>query len=157
MSNVLVRYRGISEMAFYQNAQELRKELSNLLMRDKVVPKKWRHNVTYPALDYMRDMMALMHKANTIYTNSPELVAQRKAVQGLCIEQCDNLWELLQGAMQTCWWQKLHAVNKEGQPTQERLALEKHLDDIGNLLDYEVRLLQGWQRKTKLLTPKGAT
>lgn len=129
MSIVLARYQGISEMVFYRTAKDLRKELSELLMRDKVAPKKWRHNVTYRALDHIEDMMEPMHEVNKIYPYNPELVKERKRLQGECIKHCDALWEILQGAMDTCWKQKLNAVNQEGQPTQERLALEKHLTD----------------------------
>ena len=74
MSNVLARKRGISEMEFYGTAENLRNELSSLLFRDKAVPKKYRANVTYPALASVNKMMTLMHKANRIFPYTPEQV-----------------------------------------------------------------------------------
>ena len=43
MSNVLSRFRSISEMEFYKNAVELRCALSGFVMQEKYIPKKWRH------------------------------------------------------------------------------------------------------------------
>ena len=152
MSNVLKRFQGISEMEFYHTADDLRTELSSLLYRDKVVPKKYRTNVTYRAIDAVNRMMALMHKANRIYAYTPEAVSRRKALQQSCMECLDEITEVLQYAIRNVWWQKLHAVNqKTGEPTIERQHLELHLTDIGNLIEREEQLLRGWKRSTKLL------
>lgn len=155
MSNVLARKRGISEMAFYSNAEELRTELSSLLFRDKIIPKKYRASVAYAALDAVNQMMALMHKANRIYPYTPEEVEKRKDLQQECVDCLDTIYEIMQYAMRNVWWQKLHAVNqKTGEPTVERQHLEYHLTVIGNLIDKEERLLIGWKRSTKLLQHK---
>lgn len=151
MSNVLARKRGISEMEFYKNANEIRTQVSALLMRDKIIPKKWRHNITYRALDIIEDMMEYMHEANRIFPYTDAEADERKRIQSLCIKCNDDLWELFQGAMQNVWWQKLHSTNQEGNPTKERLALEYHLDEIGRLIDREEQLLIGWRRSTKVL------
>jgi len=152
MSNVLARKRGISEMEFYGTAEKLRTELSSLLFRDKATPKKYRANVTYPALAAVNRMMALMHKANKIFPHTPEEVKQRKEIQQECIDCLDEIYEILQYAMQNVWWQTLHATNsKTGEPTLDRQHLEFHLTVIGELLDREERLLTGWKRSTKLL------
>ena len=152
MSNVLKRMQGISEMEFYHVADDLRTELSSLLYRDKIVPKKYRVNVTYRALDTVNHMMGLMHRANRIYPYTPEEVTKRKDLQQECIDCLDDIYETLQYAIRNVWWQKLHAVNKDtGEPTIERQHLEKHLTDIGALLDREDALLKGWKRSTKLL------
>ena len=155
MSNVLARQRGISEMEFYHTADDLRTELHSLLYRDKVVPKKYRHSVTYAAMDAVKDMMSLMHRANRKSLYDPDEVAERRKLQQECIDRLDDIYEVMQYAMRNVWWQKLHVVNQEtGEPTKERLLLEKHLTDIGNLIDREDRLLKGWKRSTKLLKEK---
>jgi hypothetical protein len=155
MSNVLKRFQGISEMEFYHTADDLRTELSSLLYRDKVVPKKYRYNVTYAAVDAVNRMMRLMHRANRKSLYDPEEVKERRDLQQECIECLDEICEIIQYAIRNVWWQKLHAVNKEtGEPTQERLLLEKHLTDIGDLIDREDRLLKGWKRSTRLLKNK---
>lgn len=48
MSNVLSRFRSISEMEFYKNAVELRCALSGFVMQEKYIPKKWRPILAYP-------------------------------------------------------------------------------------------------------------
>ena len=155
MSNVLARQRGISEMEFYHAADDLRIELHSLLYRDKVVPRKYRHSVTYAAMDAVRRMMALMHEANRKSLYSPKEVEERRELQQQCIGCLDEIYEVMQYAMRNVWWQTLHAVNKEtGEPTKERVLLEKHITDIGNLIDREDRLLKGWKRSTKLLQSK---
>lgn len=155
MSNVLARQRGISEMEFYHTADDLRTELHSLLYRDKVVPKKYRHSVTYAAMDAVKDMMSLMHRANRKSLYDPDEVAERRKLQQECIDRLDDIYEVMQYAMRNVWRQKLHAVDQEtGEPTKERLLLEKHLTDIGNLIDREDRLLKGWKRSTKLLKEK---
>lgn len=152
MSNVLARKRGISEMEFYHTADDLRTELHSLLYRDKIVPKKCRHSVTYAALDAVNDMILLMHRANRKSLYIPKEVDERRELQQQCLDKIDDIYEILQYAIRNVWWQKLHAVNREtGEPTKERLLLEKHLTDIGNLLEREERLLIGWKRSTKLL------
>lgn len=50
MSNVLSRFRSISEMEFYKNATELRCALSGFVMQEKYIPKKWRPILAYPTL-----------------------------------------------------------------------------------------------------------
>lgn len=139
-------------MEFYQTAENLRTELNSLLFRDKIVPKKYRYNVTYAAMDTMKRMMALMHRANRCSLYEQEEVDRRRELQQACLDCLDELYEIMQYAMRNVWWQKLHATNREtGEPTIERQHLEKHLTDIGNLIDREERLLKGWKRSTRLL------
>lgn len=152
MSNVLARKRGISEMEFYANAVKLRTELNSLLYRDKIVPKKYRHSVTYAAMDAIEDMMSLMHRANRKSLKKPSEVEERRKLQQACIERLDDLYEVMQYAMNDVWREKLHAVNREtGEPTKDRLLLEKHIEDIGYLIDREERLLNGWKRSTRFI------
>ncbi len=142
-------------MAFYSTAEDLRTELSSLLFRDKIVPKKYRASVAYAALDAVNHMMALMHKANRIYPHAAEDVEKRRDLQQECIDCLDTVYEILQYAIRNVWWQKLHAVNqKTGEPTIERQHLEFHLTVIGELIDKEERLLTGWKRSTKLVNHK---
>jgi len=127
MSNVLFRMQGISEMEFYRNAVKLRTVMSAFLMRDKVVPKKWRYQITNKALDHVSCMIECMHLANRIYPYTPAEVERRRALQDRCLEYCDLIGEVMQNGIDNVWWQKLHAVNAEGEPTQERIKLENHL------------------------------
>ena len=147
MSNVLARFRGISEMEFYKVADDLRTELSTFLMNDKNVPKKWRAVISYPIIDLVQLMFDCMTDANSIYPYTPELVEERKRLQQMRIRCCDKIFERLQHAMRVVWWDRLH----RDETSPERRRLEYHLDKIGDMLEREEKLLNGWRNSTKLL------
>ena len=137
-------------MEFYANAQKFYTVLSKFLMSDKNVPKKWRSVVTYPILNMADSFFDMLEDANSIYPNSENLVEERKARQLDCITHCEKIYGRLQRTMLTVWWDTLH--RDEADP--ERVRLERHLTEIGELLDREVTLLKGWRRSTKLLQRK---
>lgn len=66
MSNVLSRFRSISEMEFYKNATELRCALSGFVMQEKYIPKKWRPIFAYPTVNLLNTMMEHIIAANGI-------------------------------------------------------------------------------------------
>ena len=70
MSNVLSRFRSISEMEFYKNATELRCALSGFVMQEKYIPKKWRPILAYPTVNLLNTMMEHIIAANGIYPYS---------------------------------------------------------------------------------------
>ena len=137
-------------MEFYKVADKLRTEISVFMMNDKNIPKKWRSVITYPVINLMQAMFDCMIDANGIFPYTPELVAQRKALQQMCINYCEKVFERFQYAMNTVMWERLH----RDENNTERRRLEYHLDEIGGLLDQEERLLRGWKNSTKLLHRK---
>lgn len=150
MSNVLARERGISEMEFYRNAALLHRELCAFLMNDKNVPKKWRSIYAYPIINMMEAMFDLMEDANNIYPYTEGKVEERKELQQKCVGYCFKIYGKLQRAAIVIWWSKLHA----DEDNSERIRIENHLNDIGEMLDREITLLSGWRRGTKLLHRK---
>lgn len=151
MSEVLKRKQGISEMEFYRNADNLRTELSAFLMREKVVPSKWRHLITDRALDHIEDMMEYMHDANDIFPFDPDELKERKRLQQCCISCCHKIGEVMQNAIRNVWWETLHATNDKGEPTVKRLNLEFHLSEISRMLEFEETLLNGWKKSSRLM------
>ena len=150
MSNVLARFRGISDMEFYANAEKLYGELSRFLMNDNYVPKKWRTVHAYPIIAMTDSLFDLMEDANGIYPVTEDEVAERKRIQKQCINTCEKIYGRLQRVMLVVWWDTLHRAEEDA----ERQKLEKHLTEIGDMLDKEVTLLKGWRRSTKLLKHK---
>lgn len=137
-------------MEFYSNAETLYKELSRFLMNDNYIPKKWRTTHTYPIIALMDSLFDTMEDANAIYPTKEEEVKTRKDLQKQCIGYCEKIYGRLQRAILVIWWDTLH--REEDDP--ERLKLETHLTEIGNLLDQEIKLLKGWRKSTHLLTNK---
>ena len=148
MSNVLARFRGISDMEFYANAETLYKELSRFLMNDNYIPKKWRTTHAYPIIALMDTLFDTMEDANAIYPTSEDEVKVRKELQRECVLCCEKIYGRLQRAILVIWWDTLH--RDEDDPGRQKL--ETHLTEIGNILDQEIKLLKGWRKSTHLLT-----
>lgn len=142
MSNVLARKRGISEMEFYNNAREIRAELTRLLMNEKIVPKRWRPVFTYPTIDLIKQLFSCMVQANGIYPYKPEQVEERKRLQQYCIGYCEDIFDQLQYMIETLNYQEINTENQ----------LHKRIEYVCNLLEREEILLAGWKKSTKLLT-----
>lgn len=153
MSNVLERFRGISEMEFYQNAIKIRHEMSHFLMSEKNVPKRWRSVYAYPIINKVQEMIDTIIDANKIVAYSPELLNARKKGFQDAIELTDKIFERFQGAVQDVWWDMLHS-EPGSSGYQNRLRIEKHVAEIGVLLEYEERLLKGCKYKSKLVKRK---
>ena len=137
-------------MEFHANAQKFYTELSKFLMNDKNIPKKWRSVATYPILNMVDTLFDMLEDANSVFPYSEETVEERKNIQRACIVQCEKIYGRLQRVMLTVWWDTLH--RDEADP--ERMRLEKHLTELGELLDREITLLKGWRKSTKLLQRK---
>lgn len=100
MSNVLSRFRSISEMEFYKNAVELRCALSGFVMQEKYIPKKWRPILAYPTVNLLNTMMEHIIAANGIYPYSGgkldhELLHRRKELQAQAVADCEALFDRL--------------------------------------------------------------
>ena len=137
-------------MEFHANAQKFYTELSKFLMNDKNVPKKWRSVATYPILNMVDTLFDMLEDANSVFPYSEETVEERKNLQKACIVQCEKIYGRLQRVMLTVWWDTLH----RDEANSERMRLEKHLIELGELLDREITLLKGWRKSTKLLQRK---
>ena len=64
MSNVLRRNRATSEVEFIHNATRIRKEITSMVMNEKVFPKRYRFVYSIPMIDLCRE---LVRNANTYY------------------------------------------------------------------------------------------
>lgn len=146
MSNVLERKRSVSKMAVYQNASELRHALSLFLRNDKNVPMKWRALYTFPPLQQMRYMLDCMVKANDIFARNHEELNRRLYLQSQCITACNIIYDQLQETIEDLWYEKL----RRPPDNVERRRLEGHITKINNMLDYEIRLLEGWKSSSRI-------
>lgn len=64
MSNVLRRNRATSEVEFIHNATRIRREITSMVMNEKVFPKRYRFVYSIPMIDLCRE---LVKNANTYY------------------------------------------------------------------------------------------
>lgn len=152
MSNVLSRFRSISEMEFYKNAVELRCALSGFVMQEKYIPKKWRPILAYPTVNLLNTMMEHIIAANGIYPYSGgkldhELLHRRKELQAQAVADCEALFDRLQFIMDEFHFSRLNTGLDMGIAPQKELLAQ--LVYIGTLLEREETLLKDWRHNTK--------
>lgn len=145
MSNVLSRFRSISEMEFYKNATELRCALSGFVMQEKYIPKKWRPILAYPTVNLLNTMMEHIIAANGIYPYSGgkldhELLHRRKELQAQAVADCEALFDRLQFIMDEFHFSRLNTGLDMGIAPQKELPAQ--LVYIGTLLEREETLLK---------------
>lgn len=152
MSNVLSRFRSISEMEFYKNAVELRCALSGFVMQEKYISKKWRPILAYPTVNLLNTMMEHIIAANGIYPYSGgkldnELLHRRKELQAQAVADCEALFDRLQFIMDEFHFSRLNTGLDMGIAPQKELPAQ--LVYIGTLLEREETLLKDWRHNTK--------
>jgi hypothetical protein len=140
--SVLKNKRGLSQLEFYHNARELRKELTKLLVREFGLKKdndtlawvieQFRNNIT--AL--LRDIMWNITAANTIYPVSREELETRRYYQNKAIIACEELFQELQYCNDVL-------------PVKVSLFIP-YIDRIQT----EIRLLKGWRKSNTQLAKR---
>ena len=136
MSNVLLRNRSVSELEFWKNGSDIRAVVTQFLMRENNVPKRWRPVFTFPGIDLARRLMEEITAANTIYPTTEQEVEQRRAHQTEAIIVCEQIIQHLQWLVDTL-------------PVKV-----SSLEDIVEMVNREVALLKAWRKTNKVLTHK---
>ena len=136
MSNVLLRNRSVSELEFWKNGSDIRAVVTQFLMRENNVPKRWRPVFTFPGIDLARRLMEEITAANTIYPTTEQEEEQRRAHQTEAIIICEQIIQHLQWLVDTL-------PVKVGS-----------LADIVEMINREIALLKAWRKTNKVLTHK---
>lgn len=136
MSNVLLRNRSVSELEFWKNGSDIRAVVTQFLMRENNVPKRWRPVFTFPGIDLARRLMEEITAANTIYPTTEQEVEQRRAHQTEAIIICEQIIRHLQWLVDTL-------------PVKV-----SSLADIVEMINREIALLKAWRKTNKVLTHK---
>lgn len=136
MSNVLLRNRSVSELEFWKNGADIRAVVTQFLMRENNVPKRWRPVFTFPGIDLARRLMEEITAANTIYPTTEQEVEQRRAHQTEAVIVCEQIIQHLQWLVDTL-------------PVKV-----SSLEGIVEMVNREVALLKAWRKANKVLTHK---
>ncbi|MDL2318552.1 hypothetical protein LJC74_05690 [Eubacteriales bacterium OttesenSCG-928-A19] len=126
----------MSELEFYQNATQLRIELTRLVMNEKHVPKRYRFIFAQPIITMLRNLMNGIIAANTIYPTNDHELEQRRDYQTRAIIHCEQLLQELQYMMTV-----LPIGAETLRPATERIVAE-------------TRLLKAWRKTNKVMTSK---
>lgn len=101
MSNVLRRNRATSEVEFIHNAARIRREITSMVMNEKVFPKRYRFVYSIPMIDLCRE---LVKNANTYYNcvgeddNESFLYKRKKEALMNMYDCCENILAEMQDA-----------------------------------------------------------
>lgn len=126
--SVLKNKRSESQLEFYHTATLIRKELTQFVMNEKVVPKRWRPVFTFPMIDKVIKLFDYITAANTIYPQNLREAELRRDYQTQAIIVVEQILQLLQYMLTTL------PINPDKfQPVTE-------------LLVKEAALLRGWRK-----------
>ena len=137
MSDVFARNRTETELQFRVNAVELQIEISKYVMREKVMPKKWRYAIGYPLINKVDELVDNITYANSIYPTDEKELKKRKMYQTLAIANCYQIQN------------KLIRMLKCVETTKV-----KQIEIIIEKLSREAELLSGWRKSSKVIEVK---
>lgn len=133
MSNVYKRFRGETEIQFIMTALELQAEITKYVLREKIIPKKWRLIIGLPLINKIDEMVDNITYANSIYPKTKEELEKRKEYQQKAIANCYQVQNKII-KMEKC----IDSVTI------------KTLDNIIDLLCKELQLLKAWRKSDKI-------
>ncbi len=133
MSEVYVKDRKPTKRQFETTARTLQVEIIKFVMREKIMPKKYRIALGYDLIKKANELVFNVHYGNAIYpTNEIELTARRK-YQNLAISnlyQIQSILIALIECVQTVRVEKLKTIIAE--------------------MNKELKLLIGWRKSNKI-------
>lgn len=134
MSNVYARNRKETAMQFFVNALELQVEITKYVMREKVLPKKWRYAIGYPLITKVDELVDNITYANSIYPVNEEELQQRKQYQTMAICNCFQIQNKLIRAEKCVQTVKIEQIER-----------------IIELIGKELELLKAWKKANKII------
>ncbi|MDO4290275.1 MAG: hypothetical protein Q4C41_03480 [Eggerthellaceae bacterium] len=134
MTNVLQRKRSLSELEFYANAIRIRVEVTRLMTRERIVPKKYRLILAVPTIATAKAMIDNIATAESFYRNTAHGVIWRKHYLTLAIGNCYGLAQDIQ-------------VLKDSGIGAHDLDEFKELADM---IEREIALLRGVKKSTRI-------
>ena len=132
-------------MQFFVNALELQVEITKYVMREKVLPKKWRfamrekvlpkkwrYGIGYPLINKVDELVDNITYANSIYPVNEEELQQRKQYQTMAICNCFQIQNKLIRAEKCVQTVKIEQIER-----------------IIELIGKELELLKAWKKANK--------
>ena len=134
MSGVYKSDREITTLQFYITAFELQTEITQYIMREKTLPKKWRNAIGYDIVKKVDNLLDFIILANSIWPCTIKQLLLRKLLQTLAIATCYRIQNKLRLA--------------------EKCVETVKIKDISRIIEKiyeEINLLKGWKKSTKLV------
>lgn len=137
MSGVYSNDREITTLQFYISALNIQVELTQYVMREKVLPKKWRYAIGYDIVKKADNLVDFIILANSIWPDNIKALILRKILQTCAIATCYRLQNKLR--------------------LTEKCVQTVKIKDIARIIEElaeEINLLKGWKKATKLIKNK---
>ena len=134
MSNVYARNRKETHLQFMVNALELQKEIIKLVIREKIVPKKFRFIIGIDLVKKVNELVDNLTFANNIYTIDEETISTRLIYQLEARANCYQLQNLL-----ICLTNCVETFKNE------------HCVQFIDKIAHEIELINGWIKSNKVL------
>ena len=137
MSGVYSNDREITTLQFYISALNIQVELTQYVMREKVLPKKWRYAIGQDIDKKADNLVDFIILANSIWPDNIKALILRKILQTCAIATCYRLQNKLRLA--------------------EKCVQTVKIKDIARIIEElaeEINLLKGWKKATKLIKNK---
>ena len=134
MSQVYVKDRKETKLQFYINALELQVEITKYVMKEKIVPKKWRFAIGYDLVKKADLLVDFITIANSVYPSTWRELLIRKILQTLAVAMCFRLQNKLI-LMEKCI---------------ETVKIEQ-MDKMIELIAHEIELLKAWRKSSKII------
>ena len=134
MSGVYSNDREITQLQFYVTALNLQVEITQYIMREKVLPKKWRYAIGYDIIKKADNLVDFIVFANSIWPDNLKALILRKILQTCAIATCYRIQNKLRLA--------------------EKCVSTVKIKDITRIIEEvaeEIQLLKGWKKATKLV------
>ena len=91
MSNVFARNKQETELLFLVKARELQQEITKFVMREHVLPKKWRLAIGLDLIKKVDELVDNITYANTVRAINSDLKLMRQKYQQLALANCFQL------------------------------------------------------------------
>lgn len=137
MSNVYARNRKETKLQFMINAIELQKDIVKTILREKVVPKKYRLMLGTDIIRKINELIDNLTYANNIFVTNEELLINRLLYQEQAKSNCYQLQNLL-----ICLTNCVDTFKNED--------CTKFIDRIA----HEIELINGWINSNKIQKDK---
>jgi hypothetical protein len=134
MSGVYAKDRKLSDFEFYNLALKIKVEVNRLVLRESVIPKRYRITNAVPLIEMARSCVYNINRADQFYPNSPQNVIDRRRYLSLAIADAEQLCLELQSLVEM------------GLPVDVNKLLP-----IAAMVDREVGLLKGARKAVRLV------
>lgn len=133
MSNVFAKNHTPTGNEFYEKAIYIKRELTRLVMNEKVVPKRYRFVYSIPIINKTNDLMNWITAEITLYPTSESLVEKKKDIWYQALICNEQLIQMIQDMIYVL-------------PT----ANPDKFESVGTALIEESKILRECRKNTKL-------